>query len=170
MPERWDCIFVDRIGSKGRIYLTQPAKYGYMYVVEDGTPAEEPKVRKSIPIGCGSIKGLSNESKILFATAIATALNRKLLRSSNGMIVRGFRGKTPFPGLQSALTTTRGGTLREEETTGWLVYVTSREEFCYVANAKFIGEELPREHIENIAGCMRHIETEWANPAHDRQS
>jgi hypothetical protein len=170
MPERWDCIFVDRIGPKGRIYLTQASKYGHMYVAENHTPAEEPKVRKSIPRDCGPIKGMSNESKILCATAIATALNRNDIRSSKGIVIRGFKGKTPFPGLQTALAKIEGKTLREEGTTGWLVYVSSNEEFCHIADERFIGEELSAERTAKITECIRHIEAEWLKATADKRS
>ncbi|MEI6154054.1 MAG: hypothetical protein WCQ90_08190 [Deltaproteobacteria bacterium] len=161
MPERWDCIFVEKISPKGRVYLTKPLKYGYMYTSHDGTPAEKPKVRKSIPSDCGPIKGLSNESKILSATAIATALNRSDIKLFEGLIIRGFKGRPPFPGLQTALIKTHGKTLREEGTTEWIVYVSRKEEFYYVVDDKSLGETLSAEHIEKINACISYIETEW---------
>ncbi len=161
MPERWDCIFVERISPKGRIYLTQPPKYGHMYIAQDRTQAEDPKVRKSIPPDCGPIKGLSNESKILCATAIATALNRNNIKSSEGIIVRGFKGRAPLAGLQTTLTKTQGKTLREEGTTGWLVYVSRNEEFYGVADERFVGEKLSAERVDKIGGSITYIEAEW---------
>ena len=120
MPERWDCIYVDKIKPGGRIYLTQPQKYGFMYISQAET-FNKVKVRKSIPRECGEIKGSSNENKILVATAIATARNRTDLKSSNGLTVRGFKGRTPLPGLQTASIETKGKGLRVEGSTGWVV-------------------------------------------------
>ena len=89
--EEWDCIFVNRIGSDGRIYLTQPQKYGYMFANHGG------KVKKSMNTPCGQIKDSSNVSKMLRAIAIATAYNKDDLKASKyGLVLRGFLGGKPF--------------------------------------------------------------------------
>lgn len=160
MAERWDCIFVERIDPRGRIYLTNPQKYGYMYITQAGTPSEETVVRKSIPVECHQIKGSSNENKILIATAIAAALNRNDIKNSNGIVIRGFKGRTALPGLQTALIKTQGKTLREKGTTGWLVYVSPAEVF-HAINGRFIGDKLSQEQVEKIKGCISYIEKEW---------
>lgn len=160
MAERWDCIFVERIDSEGRIYLTNPQKYGHMYETQYGTCSTDSKVRKSIPKDCGPIKGASNESKILSATAIAVAYNIEEIKSSNGLIIRGFNGQTAFSGLQTALIELQGKTLRERGTTGWLVYVSPIEEFYHV-DEKYIGEKLAPESTEKINGAITHIKNGW---------
>lgn len=157
MQERWDCIFVERIDSTGQIYLTRPLKYGYMYKSREGAPSE---VRKSVPKECGEIAGLSDENKILLATAIATALNRNKIKSSGGLIVRGFSGKTPFFGLQTALIKTQGKSLRTEGTTVWLIYVSPTEEFHHVEGRHF-GDKLSPENYLKIFSCIKSIEDNW---------
>jgi len=160
MTERWDCIFVDRIEGR-RIYLTKPQKYGCMYENVKRDSSEEIKVRKTIPKECGIIKGLSNENKVLCATAIAVAYNRNKLKSSNGLIVRGFKGRTPFPGLQTALIETQGMNLRKKGTTGWLTYISPNEEFYYIRDAKSRGEKLLPELAEKINSCIEYIMNGW---------
>ena len=74
--EKWDCLFVNRVTSDNRIYLTNPQEYGVMYV---SLPVgDKPrKVRNSIPIDCGPIRGLANEDKLLKAIAISIAFNKE---------------------------------------------------------------------------------------------
>lgn len=161
--ERWDCIFVDRIESGGRIYLTQPQKYGHMYA-GDGA-----KVRKSIPTApCGQIKGSSNVSKKLKAIAIATAYNRQSLNSSNGLVVRGFEydGQfkllRPLPPLIAGEVTGRIG-----GTTGWIAYVSLEEEFYLIngENGRYKSAKLPGTQSDLIRGCIGDIIANWhANP------
>jgi len=156
MPERWDCIYVDKIKPGGRIYLTQPQKYGFMYISQAET-FNKVKVRKSIPRECGEIKGSSNENKILVATAIATALNRTGLKSSNGLIIRGFKGRTPFPGLQTALIETEGKGLRVKGSTGWVVYISPEERFYSIVNGRYEGDELTEQQNKLIHSCIEAI-------------
>ncbi len=158
MPERWDSLYVDRIESTGRIFLMQPQEYGVMY---KGQAETSNKVRKSIPRECGYIKGCTNENKILIATAIATALNRKNLESSKGLIVRGFKGRTAFPGLQTALIKTRRESLRVKGSTGWIVYISPAERFYSIVNGKYKGEELTEHQSKMIHNCIDYIENEW---------
>lgn len=153
MSERWDCIYVDKTKPSARIYLTQPQKYGFMYISEPEA-LDKPKVRKSIPEELGQIKGLSNKNKILKATAIATAGNRTHLRSSNGLIVRGFKGRIPFPGLQTALIETEGKGLRVKGSTGWLVYISPEERFYSVINGRYKGDELTKQQSKMIHDCI----------------
>jgi hypothetical protein len=161
MPERWDCMFVDRIERNGRIVLARPADYGFMYADAEGNLSVE-KVRKSLPDRCGSIFGGSNESKILMVTAIVTALNRKGLTSSNGLIVRGFSGKAMSPGLQTALNLTRGEGLRNRGTTGWLVYVTPQQNFYNVDRARFKGTQFSMPQTQLVqSGIKAILEGNW---------
>ena len=156
MPERWDCIYVDRIEPSRRIYLTQPQKHGFMYISRAET-FNKVKVRKSIPRECGHIKGSSNENKILVATAIATASNRSNLKCSNGLIVRRFEGRTPSPGLQTALMETQGESLRVKGSTGWIVYISSEERFYSVMNGRYKGDELTEQQSKRIHSCIDYI-------------
>lgn len=156
MPERWDCIYVHKIKPSGRIYLAQPQKYGVMYRSQVET-FNKVKVRKSIPRECGQIKGSSDENKILVATAIATALNRTNLKSSNGLIVRGFEGRTPFPGLQTVLIGTQGKSLRVKGSTGWVVYISPEERFYSIINGRYKGDELTEQRSKMIHGCIDYI-------------
>lgn len=160
MSERWDCIYVDRIESNGRIYLTQPQEYEFMYISQVET-FNKVKVRKSIPRECGQIKGSSNENRILIATAIATGLNWSNLESSNGLIVRGFEGRTPFPGLQTALIKTQRKNLRVKGSTGWIVYISSEKRFYSIINEKYKGDELTEQQSRMIHNCIEYIENEW---------
>lgn len=156
MPERWDCIYVDRIKPSGRIYLTQPQKYGFMYI-NKAEALDKPKVRKSIPEEFGQIKGRSNENKTLKATAIATARNRTELKSSNGMVVRGFKGRTPLRGLQTALIEAEGKGLRVKGSTGWLVYISPEETFYSIINGKYKGDQLTGQQTKMIHSCIDYI-------------
>ena len=165
--ERWDCIFVDRIESDGRIYLTQPQKYGHMYA-GDGAK----KVRESIPTApCGQIAGSSNESKKLKAIAIATAYNRQSLNSSNGLVARGFEydGHVKLvrampPQIAGERTGRIGGT------TGWIAYVSleeDEEEFYLIngENGRYKSAKLPGTQSALICGCIADITANWhANP------
>jgi len=160
MVGRWDCIFIGHIDSNGRIYLTKPQEYGLMYLSRDGTPAKETKVRKSIPKQCGSIEGSSNENQILIATAFASVCNRKKLKLSDGLVLRGFEGETPLEGLQTALIRTQGKSLRIRESTGWLVYISPEEKF-YSIIGKYLGEELSTQQYEKIRNAIQYIENEY---------
>lgn len=124
-----------------------------MYITADGRPD---KVRKSIPTSCGSIKRQSNESKILIATAYATALNLQKLRESNGLVVRESSGRTPFPGLQTALIQTRGEGLTIKGTTGWLVYISSDEQF-YAVKGGYKANKLSEEQSSLVRSCIAEI-------------
>ena len=154
--ERWDCIYVDRINPDGRIYLTDPQQYGFMYSAEKGEMSET-KVRKSIPTKCGQIIGLSNDKKILKATAIAAAFNRTKLKKSKGLVIRGFKGQTPSPGLQIALIKTEGKHLRVERSKEWLVYVSPDGKFFSITDSHK-GEELLEEQSKMIHECVKHVE------------
>jgi hypothetical protein len=157
LPEKWDCLFVNRINSVSRrIYLEKPPDYGFMYLSKDGTINEKKKVRNSIMRECGQIKGSSNENKILIATALAIAFNRKRLKTSDGLIIRGFKGRTPFPGLQTSLIITKGQSLRIKGSTGWLVYVSPEEKF-YTVTGKYLGNELTTQQHVKICSCIQSI-------------
>lgn len=160
MPEKWDCIYVDRVHSNGRIYLKKSQKYGLTYVSEIDTP-NKAKVRKSIPRECGPVKGSSNENKILIATAIANALNRKNLKSSKGLILRFFKGRTSLPGLKTVLIKTQGKSLRVKGSTEWVVYISPKERFYCVTDKRYIGDELTERQNKTIHGCIQYIENEW---------
>ena len=149
MPERWDCIYVDRIRSNGRTYLTQPQEYGLM--------RGDQKVTKSISTPCGQLKGYSNETKILIATAMATAFNRTRLKCSNGLIVRGFEGRTPVPSLQRALIRTQGKNLRVKGSTGWIVYISPEERFYSIIDGRYKGDELTEQQSKMIHSCVDHL-------------
>ena len=95
MAERWDCIYIDRVDSNERIYLAQPQEYGLM--------RRDQKVTKSVLTACGRLKGSSNKTTILVATAMTTAFNRTNLKSSTELIIRGFEGRTPVKGLQTVI-------------------------------------------------------------------
>jgi hypothetical protein len=161
MPERWDCMFVDRIEPDDHIVLAWPREYGFMYADAEGNPSVG-KVRKSLPDRCGSIFGGSNESKVLMVTSIVTALNLKKLTSSNGLIVRGFSGKPPVPGLQTALNLTRSEGLRIRGTTGWLVYVTPQQNFHNVDRAHYKGAQLSMTQTQLVqSGIKAILEGNW---------
>jgi hypothetical protein len=154
-------MFVDRIERDGLIVLAHPAKYGFMYADTEGNPSVE-KVRKSLPDRCGRIFGGSNENKILMVTAIVTALNLKRLTSSNGLIVRGFSGKTPVPGLQTALNLTRREGLRVRGTTGWLVYITPQQNFHNVDRARYKGAQVSMTQTQLVrSGIEAILEGNW---------
>lgn len=149
MPERWDCIYVDRIKPSGRIYLTRPEEYGPM--------RRGQKVTKTICKVCGQLKGSSNETKILIATAMATSFNRTRLKRSNGLIVRGFKGRIPYKGLPTALIKTRGKSLRIKASTGWIVYISPEEKFYSVINGRHKGDELTGQQSKMIRSCIQDI-------------
>ena len=155
--ERWDCIFVDRIELDGRIYLTQPQEYGFMYT-RHGPANMDVKVRKSIPTLCGQIEGSSNVNKMLKAIAISTALNRQCLKSSHGLVVRGFEDKHGLS-LQSIMPPRINGgvTGRIEGTTGWIAYVSPEERFYFI-DGKYKSDELPEKQSELIRGCIEDIQ------------
>ncbi|MFQ5874518.1 MAG: hypothetical protein ACE5JL_12055 [Dehalococcoidia bacterium] len=160
MPERWDCIYVDRIAPNGRIYLTQPQKYGFMYRSR-GQASDEARVRKAIPPECGQLKGTSNENKILIAVSIAAALNQDKLKSSEGLVVRGFIGQTPFPGLQTALIQTKRKNLRVQGSTGWIVYISPEERFFAIAKGRCKGDEIIGQQSDMIHDCIASFEKTW---------
>jgi len=158
MPERWDCLYVDQIGPEdGRIYLKSPLKYGNMYQITD-ISSDEQKVRKSIPAKGGPIIGLSNESKVLKATAIATAFNRSNLPSpkSKGLVLRAFKGKTAYPGLLESLIKTQKETLRLKGSTDWIIYISPEEKFFIIIN-KYICDELPEVQSKKIQEYMEYL-------------
>lgn len=148
MPERWDCLYVDHIESDGRIYLVSPPKYGNMYQITD-ISSDEKKVRKSIPKEGGPIIGSSNESKVLKATAIATALNRSNLALSNGLVLRAFMGKTAYPGLLQSLIKTQKESLRVKGSTDWIIYISPEIKFFIIIN-KFKCDELSETQSKKI--------------------
>ena len=150
MPERWDCLYADRITEEGRIVLKKPPEYGLMY---NSAGDDQPKVRKSLPRECGDIRSNSEGDKIQKATAIATIFNRPKLNSSKGLVVRGFRGRTPLPGLQRVLIKTRGKALRRKGSTGWLVYVSPDERFYEIAD-RDLGDELTIEQASKTRSCI----------------
>ena len=159
VEEKWDCLYVDRIENDGQIVLEKPQRYGIMYISQKRDFYKTGKVRKSIPKECGEIKGSSIESKILVATSIATALNQYDLSSSEGLVVRRFKVRTPLPGLQTALIETRGSGLRDKGSTGWLVYISPEEGFYHIVGTK-LGERFPTELTEKVRSCIRFIESE----------
>lgn len=160
MAERWDCIYVDRIWQDDRIYLTNPQIYGHMYLKKSGDN-DEVKVRKSIPKDIPPFEGLSQDNKILKATAIATAMNGSDLKSSNGLVLRGFKSKTPFTGLQEALIKTKKENLRIKGSTGWLIYISPQEKFYLIVDGYYKSNELSRSNTEMINKCINHIVKEW---------
>lgn len=164
--ERWDCIFVDKIGSDGRIYLTQPQKRGNMYA-DDGAP----KVRKSVPTACGKIAGSSNLSKMLKVIAIATAYNRQSLNSSNGLVVTRFDDAGQLKFLRPMPPLVAGGvSSRIQGTTEWIAYVSleeDEEEFYLIngKNGRYKSAKLTGTQSNLIRGCIEDIIANWhANP------
>lgn len=149
MAERWDCIYIDRVDSNGRIYLTQPQEYGLM--------RRDQKVTKSVLTACGQLKGSSNETKILIATAMATSFNRSDLKSSNGLIVRGFKGRTAIRGLQTASIRTQRKNLRVKGSTGWVVYISPEERFYSIIDGRYKGDELTQQQSRMIDSCIDYI-------------
>jgi len=157
--ERWDCLFVDRIDKEGKIFLRKPQEFGYIYIDVNGKPSSEFKVRKSIPKSVGNITGESNEKKILKAIAIMTTLNKNKLLSSSGLILRAFKGETPFPGLQTAKQEVLGQGLRIQGSTGWIAYISPDIKYYSVVNNRYLGEELSNEQTGIISECVNVIET-----------
>ncbi len=157
MPERWDCIFVDRIEPDKRIVLTQPSWYGIMHIERGELPDSTQKVRKSIPPRCGPLEGRANDKKVLVAIALASAGNLQHLKSSSGLVVRGFEGQTPYPGLQTALSKTRGEGLRVTGSTGWLVYISPKGEFHCVLPGRLKGPEISVEDSRSINACIKYL-------------
>ena len=107
MPDRWDCIFVDRIETDRTIKLTNPMKYGRIYGDGKGQPVDHPKARKTIP-SWQPFRDNTPRSTLLRAIAMSIALNQSELNVSNGLILRAFQARVPYPGLQTALIKTRG--------------------------------------------------------------
>ncbi len=149
MAERWDCIYIDRVDSNGWIYLTQSQEYGLM--------CRDQKVTKSVLTPCGRLKGSSNETKILVATAMATAFNRTSLKSSTGLIIKGFEGRTPLPGLQTALIEIEEKNLRVKGSTGWIVYISPGERFYSIINGRYKEDELTEQQSRMIHSCTDYL-------------
>ena len=149
MAERWDCIYIDRVDSNERIYLTQPQEYGLM--------RRDQKVTKSVLTACGRLKGSSNETKILVATAMTTAFNRTNLKSSTGLIIRGFEGRTPVKGLQTVIIEIQRKSLRVKESTGWVVYISPEERFYSIINGRYKGDELTQQQSRMIHSCVDYL-------------
>ena len=160
MVERWDCIYVDRIDQDSRIYLTSPQIYGRMYLKTD-RDTDEIKVRKSIPKDIFPFESHSQDNKILKAIAIAATFNRSDLKSSNGLVLRGFKGRTPFPGLQASLIQTKKENLRIKGTTGWLIYISPQERFFYIVDDYYKYNEISKNDTEMLNKCINYIEKEW---------
>ena len=158
--ERWDCIFADRIEPDGRIYLTSPQQYGFMYT-SGNLEVETPKVRKSIPGECGPIKGSSNKDKLMIAIAISTAFNKKRLGGSSGLVLRGFTGGTPFATPETWIVNSPGTGLRVKGTTGWIAYVSPDMKFHMVVNDRYKDNELPDQQTRTIHGCVECMLSEW---------
>jgi len=153
-PERWDCIFVNRITQEGRIYLTSPQQFGVMYTSNsDIYPA---KVKKSIPKECGPIKGSSNENKLTIAIAIAAAYNKERVQTSGGLVLRGFIGGTPFATPGTWIINSPGIGLRVKGTTGWIAYISPDMRFYIVTN-RYKGNEIADQQTRAINDCIAHI-------------
>jgi hypothetical protein len=158
--EKWDCLFVNRVTSDNRIYLTNPQEYGVMYV---SLPVgDKPrKVRNSIPIDCGPIRGLANEDKLLKAIAISIAFNKERLLKSNGLVVRGFIGGTPFSTPDAWIINSPGIGLHLKGTTGWIAYVSPSLRVYTIINGRYEGGEVRARQAEAINGCVEYIEVNW---------
>ena len=159
MPERWDCLFVDRIESPERVVLVTPPRYGDMYSKPEGQQVSDPKVRLSLPELCDAVNGRSNESKVLRATTLAIAYNKDDLAQSNGLIVRVWDSRPRNPGLQTMLNITKRETLRVKDTTGWQVYVSPDMEL-FVMYGKNRKEELPEDLSRRIKVCVEQLSRE----------
>jgi hypothetical protein len=155
--EKWDCLFVNRVTSDNRIYLTNPQEYGVMYV---SLPiGDKPrKVRNSIPIDCGPIRGSANEDKLLKAIAISIALNKEQLLKSNGLVVRGFIGGTPFSTPDAWIINSPGIGLHLKGTTGWIAYVSPFLRVHTISKGRYKGNELRAQQAHAIKGCVEYIE------------
>lgn len=152
--ERWDCIFVGRIGSDGRIYLTQPQKYGYMYANHGH------KVKESMNTPCGQIKDSSNVSKMLRAIAIATAYNKDDLKAPSGLVLRGFLGGKPFATPETWRVNSPYIGTRVKGTVGWIAYVSHKEEFYWI-NGRYKSDKLTEAQSDLIRGCIADIHNNW---------
>ena len=159
MPERWDCLFVDRIESPERVVLVTPPRYGDMYSKPESNQMSDPKVRLSLPELCDAVTGRSNESKVLRATALAIAYNKEDLSQSNGMIVRVWDSRPRNPGLQTMLNITKRETLRVKDTTGWQVYVSPDMEL-FVMYGKNRKEEFPSDLTQRVKECVEQLNRE----------
>jgi hypothetical protein len=158
--ERWDCLFVDRVSHDSRIDLTNPQEYGAMYV--SPSVGDKPrKVRNSIPKDCGPIRGLSNEDKLLKAIAISIALNKTQLVKSNGLVVRGFIGGTPFATPDAWIIKSPGIGLHLKGTTGWIAYVSPFLRVYAITGGRYKGNELRARQAHAINGCVEYIEVNW---------
>jgi len=158
--ERWDCLFVNRVSSNGRIYLTNPQEYGAMYI--SPSVGDKPrKVRDSIPNDCGPIRGLAYEDKLLKTIAISIALNKEQLLKSKGLVVRGFIEGTPFATPDSWIINSPGIGLHLKGTTGWIAYVSPSLRFYSIINGRYEGSELRAQQANAIKGCVEYIEVNW---------
>lgn len=162
MVERWDSIYVDRIEQDNRICLTSPRIHGYMYLKTDGD-TDEFKVRKSIPKDIFPFEGQSQDNKIFKATAIATAMNRSDLKSSNGLVLRTSKSRISFPGLQESLIQTKKENLTIKDSMNWLIYISPQERFFSIVDNCYKYNELSKKITEMINKCINCIEKEWKN-------
>lgn len=158
--EKWDCLFVNRVSSDSRIYLTNPQEYGAMYVSLNA--GDKPrKVRNSIPNNCGPIRGLANEDKLLKAIAISIALNKEQLLKSNGLVVRGFIGGTPFATPDAWIINSPGIGLHLKGTTGWIAYVSPFLGVYAITKGRYKSNKLRAQQAHVIKGCVEYIEVNW---------
>ena len=157
MPDRWECVFVDRIESSGRIVLTNRPLFGLMWSRSEDSPDASIKVRKTLPHECGQLTGRANDIEILKATAIATAFNLPAINQSAGLLVKRYRGLPAGSGRQTALSKTQGRSLRNRGTTEWLVYISPKSRYFNIVNKRFKGHELPKEDVQAISSCVLEI-------------
>ena len=156
-PERWDCIFIDRIdNTTGRIYLTAPYEYGYM------STTEREKGKKAMLGGCGVIEDSSNDSKVLKATSRVIAFNYENIITSNGLIVRGFENLKPIVFHREdeifGKKITWPKQTKAQETNGWLIYISPEFELYYIdEDGESIGERLDIEDEEKVCSCTKYI-------------
>jgi hypothetical protein len=157
--ESWDCIFADRVGADGRIYLASPQQYGVMYV-STKPDIKGRKVKHSVPTECGPIRGAYKEAKFLIAVAICTAYNKQQLKTSGGLVLRVFSQGTPFATPETWIVNSPGIGLRVKNTTGWIAYVSPNGKFHTVINNRYKGNELPGKQTEAIQECIEHLLSE----------
>ena len=159
-PERWDCIFVDRVEPSGRIYLTNPQRFGDMYFSANSDIGTR-KVRSSIPKwGCGTLIGSSTEAKFLKAIAISTVFNRQRLKESVGLILSGFIGGKFFATPDTWIVNSPGKGLRVKGNTGWIAYISPNERFYSIINGRYKGNELLDYQVKAIHNCIKYLVTE----------
>ena len=164
MPERWDCLFVDRIESLERVVLVSPPRYGEMYSKPEMQHVSDPKVRLSVPELCDAITGRSNESKVLRSTALAIVFNKDELTQSNGLILRVWDSRPRNPGLQTMLNITKRETLLVKDTTGWQVFISPGTRLS-VMYGKIRKEELPQDMSRRVKECVEQLTREITRKA-----